>query len=314
MTTMTSIAELQQAGVTLEANEAVAIAQQLIRSLREADGGSVEPPYGPPASSNVFLNADGSVTCRGCDTIPAVFDVAIFLDALLPRSPRAPGGLRYAVARAMLAVDVAPFDSMEQFSQALAKYEIGPREEVVRRLLQRSSSRLVASLPAKDRRQPGTSVTELRRELRQTDLLLYQQLIALSTHDAAWRAPRDRTMLSAIICVVVGVLLFVSGELMQSWRVPLTVPTPPPPPAIIGTAGSAPPAAAMPQPAEPDSVRTSAPSTTVRPPPVRRSSVKPSSKRLKPAAPPSARPSERRGVLDRLHMRWLRTAFRDDLG
>jgi hypothetical protein len=312
MTTMTSIAELQEAGVTLEVNEAVAIAQQLIRSLREADGLGVEPPYGPPASSNVFLNADGSVTCRGCDTIPALFDVAIFLDALLPPSPRAPGGLRYAVARAMLAVDVAPFDSMEEFSQALAKYEIGPREEVVRRLLQRSSSRIVASLPTKDRRQPGASVAELRRELRETDLLLYQQRIALSTHEAAPRAPRDRTMFGAAMGVVAGALLFVSGELMQSWRVPLAVPTPPPPPATIGTSGSATPAPAMAQPAEPASMRTSVPSPTVRPP-ARRSSVKPS-KRPKSAAPPSAQPSERRGILDRLHMRWLRMAFRDDLG
>jgi hypothetical protein len=313
MTTMTSIAELQEAGVTLEVNEAVAIAQQLIRSFREADGRGVEPPYGPPASSNVFLNADGAVICRSCDTIPAVFDVAIFLDALLPPSPRAPGGLRYAVARAMLAVDVVPFDSMEEFSQALAKYEIGPREEVVRRLLQRSSSRIVASLPTKDRRQPGASVAELRRDLRETDLLLYQQRIALSTHAAAPRAPRGRTMFDATMCVVAGVLLVVSGELMQSRRVPLAVPTPPPPPAAIGTTGSATPAAAMPQPAEPGSVRTSAPSPIVLAP-ARRSSVKPSSKRQKPTAASSAQPSERRGILDRLHMRWLRTAFRDDLG
>jgi hypothetical protein len=311
---MTSIAELQQAGVTLEATEAVAIAQQLIHSLREADGGSVEPPYGPPVSSNVFLNADGSVTCRGCDTIPAVFDVAIFLDGLLPPSPRAPGGLRYAIARAMLAVDVAPFDSMEDFSQALAKYEIGAREDVVRRLLQRSSSLLVTSLPTKDRRQPRGSVTELRRELRDADLRLYQQRIALSAHDASSRAPRDRTMLGAAMCVVVGVLLFVSGELMQSRRMPpaMATPPPPPPPATMGTAGSATPPVALPQPAEPGSVRTSVPAPIVRPP-ARRSSVKPSSKRPKTVVPQSARPSDRRGVLDRLHMRWLRVAFRDDL-
>jgi hypothetical protein len=311
MTTMTSIAELQEAGVTLEASEAVAIAQQLIRSLREADGRSVEPPYGPPASSNVFLNADGSVTCRGCDTIPAVFDVAIFLDAMLPPSPQAPGGLRYAVARAMLAVDVAPFDSMAEFSQALAKYEIGPREDVVRRLLQRSSARLVTSLPIRDRRQPRASVTELRRALRETDLRLYQQQIAMSTHDAAARAPRDHTMLGAALCVVVGVFLFVSGEVMQSRRMPPALVTVPPPPAISGTSGSATPVAAIPQPAEPASVREVVTPPIIRPP-ARRPSVKPSSKRPKPPAPPTAQRPERRGVLDRLHMRWLRTAFRDE--
>jgi len=314
---MTSIAELQQAGVMLEANEAVAIAQQLIRSLRAADGRSVEPPYGPPAPTNVFLNADGSVTCRGCDTIPAVFDIGIFLDALLPPSPRASGGLRYAVARAMLAVDVAPFDSLEEFSQALAKYEIGPREDVVRRLLQRSSTVLVASLPATDRRQPRASVTELRRELREADLRLYQQQVVMRRDEAA--APRDRTMLGVAMCIVIGVLLFVSGQLMQSQRTPLAVVTPPPPAVAtplplptIAASESVAPVAATPQPAEPGSVRTSAPSPTVRPP-ARRSSEKPSLKRPKSAVPPTIRGSERRGILDRLHMRWLRAAFRDDL-
>jgi hypothetical protein len=202
---------------------------------------------------------------------------------------------------------------MEEFSLALAKYEIGAREDVVRRLLQRSSSVLVASLPTRDRRQPHASVTELRRELREADLRLYQHRIARSMHDASSRAPRDRTMLGAAMCVVVGVVLFVSGELMQSRRMPPAMVTPPPPPATIGIAGNATPAVAMPPPAEPGSVRISVPSPIVRPP-ARRSSVKSSSKRPKPAVPPSARPSDRRGVLDRLHMRWLRTAFRDDLG
>src|SRR6476469_4281238 len=110
MTTVASITELQDGGLTVEADEAVAIAQQLIRSLRAAAVRHVEPPYGPPTAANVFLNEDGSVTCRGCDTAPAVFEIAIFLDALLSPSPRVPGGLRYAIARAMLAVDVAPFD------------------------------------------------------------------------------------------------------------------------------------------------------------------------------------------------------------
>jgi hypothetical protein len=318
MTTMTSIAELQHAGVTLDASEAVAIAQQLIRSLREADGRSVEPPYGPPASSNVFLDAAGSVTCRACDTMPAVFDVAIFLDALLPPSPRAPGGLRYAIARAMLAVDVTPFDSMEEFSQTLAKYEIGRREDVVRRLLQRTSSLLVESLPTRERRQSRASVAELRRELREADLRLYQQQIVMRAHVAAPGAPRDRTMLGAALCVAVGVLLFASGELMESRRMPPAV-VPPPPPAVvtlpppepIETSGRATPVATMPPPAELVSITPAEPSPNARPP-LRRSSVKPSSKRPRPPAPATARPSERRSVLDRLHMRWLRAAFRDD--
>ena len=114
MTTTASIAKLQRA-VILEAGEAVAIAQQLIQALQQSDGG-IEPPYGPPTASNVVLNADGSVSCAACGATPAISEIAIFLDSLVPAgSPRVPGGLRYIIARGLLEVDVAPFDSLDAF-------------------------------------------------------------------------------------------------------------------------------------------------------------------------------------------------------
>ena len=62
-----SIAELRASRMTFNAAEAVAIAQQLIASLREQhNADEVHPPYGPPSAENVFLNDDGSVVCRGC--------------------------------------------------------------------------------------------------------------------------------------------------------------------------------------------------------------------------------------------------------
>ena len=133
MTTTVSIAEIQRAGVTLEPVEAVAVAQQLIQTLRRCDdAGVVEPPYGPPTAANVVLNADGSVSCAACGTTPAISEIAIFLDALLPPgSLRVPGGLRYTIARGLLEVDVAPFDSLDDFSRALGRHESGPRDEVV---------------------------------------------------------------------------------------------------------------------------------------------------------------------------------------
>src|SRR6185295_18262602 len=174
MTTTASIAELQQAGVTLEAGEAVAIAQQLIQTLRHGDdGGAVEPPYGPPTAKNVFLNADGSVSCAACGTTPAISEIAIFLDALLPAgSPRVPGGLRYIIARGLLEVDVAPFDSIDEFSRALTRQERGPRDDVIRHLLRRAESACAAAAVAHaDRRRART--TELRRALREADARLY---------------------------------------------------------------------------------------------------------------------------------------------
>jgi hypothetical protein len=194
MTTTASIAELRHAGVTLEAGEAVAVAQQLIQTLRHSDGtGGVQPPFGPPTASNVILNADGSVFCAACGTTPAISEIAIFLDALLPAgSPRVPGALRYTIARGLLEVDVAPFDSLDDFSHALMRHERGPRGEVVRRLLHRAESARAAARGARaDRRR--TRTTDLRRALREADARLYaHQLAAAMTPSSQRRfgAPR----------------------------------------------------------------------------------------------------------------------------
>jgi len=77
-TTTLTVAEIQQAGVTIEPHEAVAIAQQLIDALRDRGGTCVlEPPYGPPSAGNVLLKGDGTVLCRRCGTTPAILEVAI---------------------------------------------------------------------------------------------------------------------------------------------------------------------------------------------------------------------------------------------
>ena len=100
--------------MTIDTAEAVAIAQQLIASVRnQSDANEVHPPYGPPSAENVFLNDDGSVVCRGCGATPAISEVAIFLDSLLPGAPqRIPGGLRYTIARALLDVEAPPATEM----------------------------------------------------------------------------------------------------------------------------------------------------------------------------------------------------------
>src|SRR5689334_14636979 len=93
------LAEVIARGVRLEAHEAVAIAQQLISR------GAVAP-----SPHNVRVGADGSVECVGCDTTPAVYEMAIFLQALLPLSRvGVPGGLRYTIARGLHEVDARPF-------------------------------------------------------------------------------------------------------------------------------------------------------------------------------------------------------------
>src|SRR5437870_1424545 len=177
MKMIVSVAELRRTGITIEAEEAVAIAQQLMAVLRNGvDADVVQPPYGPPTPESVYLDEDGSVICRACHTTPAVSEMAIFLQAMLPAaSVRLPGGLRYTIARALLDVDVPPFDSLDDFSETLSRYERGPRQPIVRRVVQRLGARraLVPVYGVERRRHPRA--TQLRRALREADALLYLQ-------------------------------------------------------------------------------------------------------------------------------------------
>src|SRR2546426_385130 len=105
MNDVVSIAEVQQAGIAIEADEAVAIAQQLIAAFRDVVQ-IVEAPFGPPTAQNVYVSAEGRATCRACETTPAVSEMAIFLQSLLRGPVHVPGGLRYTLARALLDVDL----------------------------------------------------------------------------------------------------------------------------------------------------------------------------------------------------------------
>jgi len=317
MTTTASIAELQQARVTLEAGEAVAVTQQLIQALRQCDGDAgVEPPYGPPTASNVILNADGTVTCAACGTTPAISEIAIFLDTLLPPgSPRVPGGLRYLIARGLLEVDVPPFDSLDDFSQALQRHEREPRVEVVRRLVQRAES--ACAVVRADRRRART--TELRRALREADVRLYAHHLAAERPIGRRPAVHARTMPAIAACLGAGLMLIAAGEYMHERR---TAPAASAPvvvaPAVVSTMGTAPaPPVAVPDspPSEPATALGTANSTPrVERVAVRRVVSDRSDRRpVKRAAPPSqVRDRKARaersspGVLDRLRLGWLR--------
>jgi hypothetical protein len=224
-----SIAELLATGVILEADEAVAIAQQLIaalRDLRETD--EVQPPYGPPAADNVFLKVDGSVFCRSCKATPAVSEVGVFLDSLLPEgSPRVPGGLRDTIARALLNVDVPPFGSLEELSRDLARHERGDRAAAVRRALaQYGALRRAAVLSQIDRRRHHASATDLRRALREADMRLFEQQRQLPRNPVIHvppppgPAPRDHTRLAAVACLAAGLALVSTSELMHKGQAP----------------------------------------------------------------------------------------------
>lgn len=224
-----SIDELLHAGVILEADEAVAIAQQLIAALRDARAtDEVQPPYGPPSTENVFLKEDGTVFCRGCKATPVVSEIGIFLDSLLPEgSPRVPGGVRYTIARALLNVDVPPFGSLDELSRDLARHELGDRDAAVRRVLARSGAvSTSAAISRVDRRRHHASVTDLRRALREADARLFERErhlprdLVIDVLPQPEPAPRDHTRLAAAACLAAGLALVSMSELMHRVQAP----------------------------------------------------------------------------------------------
>jgi hypothetical protein len=204
-----SIAELQSTGVTIQPFEAVAIAQQLIRVTCSANA-DAKPPFGPPTAANVFLTEDGSVACGSCAATCAVSEIAIFLDALLPPgTARVAGSLRYAVARALHDVDAPPFDSLDDFSRALARHEHGAPTDVISAIVARASAPV-------ERRRTDRAVADLRRQLRESDARVYDQQQALDALTAmtpsAPRAPRRFALAAGLF---VGVTLVGAGEWMH---------------------------------------------------------------------------------------------------
>src|SRR5262249_10694625 len=133
--------------VTLTADEAVAIAQRLIHNNH--DSGPPEPPFGPPSLENVRLTDTGEVECRAYEDTPAVSEIAILLQSMLAPSAYAPTGLPYPIARALHEVDVPPCDSIEDFSEALARYERQDRAGVIRRLVNRARAVKPRSVPSR---------------------------------------------------------------------------------------------------------------------------------------------------------------------
>jgi hypothetical protein len=186
--------------VTFQPHEALAVAQSLIDGTPFAPP---EAPYGPPSLDTVEVREDGLAACIRSDAKPAVPEIALLLEAMLPPPTQGvPPGVRYAIARALLETEAPPFDSIDDFSRALRRHEQGDRTEVLRGLVERFEAARAAArvLPWHDRRierraskAPGAQaevelvrrsvvperrrsgrVDELRRELREHDIRAYR--------------------------------------------------------------------------------------------------------------------------------------------
>jgi hypothetical protein len=322
-----SIDELLDAGVILEADEAVAIAQQLIAALRDPhQTDEVQPPYGPPSTDNVFLKEDGTVFCRSCQATPVVSEIGSFLDSLLPEgSPRVPGGVRYTIARALLNVDVPPFGSLDELSRALARHELGDRDAAVRRVLARYGSvSTPAVITSVDRRRHHASVTDLRRALREADARLYERErllprdLVIDVLPQPQPATRDHTRLMAAACLAAGLALVSMSELIHKGQSP-SVATKSAPIVESTTAPEEPriePAAVVASPAHGIIAVRDVPTSRVRAArqePQRMSQKRASGSQAGPGGRTDKRLADpgqrRRGVLDRLRLGWLRSVL-----
>jgi hypothetical protein len=290
-----SIADLLRSGVSLQTPEAVAIVQQLIFS-RPADV-PPRPPFGPPTIENVFVGADGAVTCVACAATCAVSEMAALLQAMLPPArPGVPGSLRYAIARALLEVDAPPFDSLDEFSRALARHERGDRMAAVRDLFARIGPAL------SDRRRLDPAVSQLRRELREADARLYDQQLALDALGAmlthAGRAPR-RLAVAAIVAAAAVTIGAASIELRDRIDTPVSTRPLPSPSAAAVPETAVPVSRPAPMAGSSDRVHTSA--RTAAPAVAEKPAVR--------RAAPAANPTRDRTAPHRSRFHWLRTRF-----
>jgi hypothetical protein len=298
-----SLAELRRSGITFTADEAVALVQTLIH---QHDADAARPPFGPPSVQNVIVAEDGSVACRSCEMTPSVLEAAILLQELLAEAAHVPGGLRYAIARALHDVDAPPFDSIEEFSAALARYGPRDRDAIVRRLMTRARSIAgVSPISARaERRRSSASPEDLRRLLRDADRRFYETRAPGPVPVAPPSKPQ-RVLLAC--AVLAGSLVAIgAGELMR----PRAIAMPAVAPALVATPAEIP-AIAYSESTNVHSI-ISRPAVEVktqakRPIRVSRASVGRDRHANRNAPAP--------GVLDKLRLRWVHSVIllRDDL-
>jgi hypothetical protein len=137
METTLTLADIRRLQIAIAPHEAVAIAQQLMH--HDTGNPAARPPFGPLSLDTVAIDADGSVVCTHTDATPAVAEVALVLQRLLGQTEaRVPGGMRYAIGRALHEVEAPPFDSRSDFSEALERFERGDRRAAVASLYARA--------------------------------------------------------------------------------------------------------------------------------------------------------------------------------
>ncbi len=193
-----SLGEVHARGVSLEMEEAAAIVLLLGERLGWRN---------PPPSDVVLLTSDGRVDVRGADEaaarIPNVAGYALLLHELLPEpSSRAsvPASLYGAIAGALAHADAAaPADSTEFATELRRVLTVAPAEAVVAVMLRWAEAAAAGRTEERrERRSSGPNVSELRRQLRESDLQRFALLSQLTHMQPAARERDDGVLRLAI--------------------------------------------------------------------------------------------------------------------
>jgi len=241
-----TLAELLDQNVEISVADAVAVAQQLISDPDAL--GEARAPYGPPTLESVGVTAEGTVRCLHTAATPTVVEVGLVLHNLLVSSHRVPGRLRYTVSRALHEVEAPPFESAQDFSTALERFETGDRREQIAGLYEHAGTAcpsdagvvsLFAPAPSvsahAERRIHQRSAAELRQQLREADLRLYEaRRLSTPDHRQVRKSQLRRAPIAA--CMVAGAALVAAGEMARvGQRAPAPVASQPSPSLEIAT-------------------------------------------------------------------------------
>jgi len=310
-----SMADVLERGIVLQSFEAVAIVQELINqcsAVKEDQRSESEPP----SPRHVRLCADGRVEWIGRAGTASVGEFAILLQMLMTGASRVPGGIQYAIARALRDVEGAAFDSVDEFSAVLARHERRDRAAVLRAVggrvawivagpaISQVTSSQVAASPMERRSTPRV-VTELRRQLRTSDQALFESRAA-RMRAVSGRPAWMRRVPPAVFGLAAGLVVALSAETVRLYRGPTPTSAALETPAIpISPAATAPtwpqyPSAlpsSMPMPpAQAVVTETASPVATEGPSEPRASSVSPAKRRVtkRPTPKGSQKPKRRR--------------------
>jgi hypothetical protein len=196
-----SVGDLLAAGTPVYPHEAVTLVLQVCRYL--AWKASIGEPVDVPAVGDIRIDAAGEAVVtdlRSAAAPPAVADVALLLDRLLPEAGSDPerrvsGVLRYTVARALGQLDVPAFSNLTQFCAALERFERDPSRDSIGVLFDRWRASTSTTAPVPAVLADGGWVVDQHgfRSRRGADEVLTQGIVAHALIERRKTAPRADT-------------------------------------------------------------------------------------------------------------------------